>query len=83
MGWQQYSRPLWLSRPNHYILYLKAMTAQIRLVGSVFHSGCEAVFHRSAGGLPFPNLLALLGARTRRPGLGELLERGGHAPFGC
>lgn len=29
MGWQQYSRRLWLSRPNHYILYLKAMTAQM------------------------------------------------------
>lgn len=31
MGWQQYSRPLWLSRGNHYILYLKAMTAQMRV----------------------------------------------------
>jgi hypothetical protein len=29
MGWQQYSRPLWLSRGNHYILYLKAITAQM------------------------------------------------------
>jgi hypothetical protein len=39
MGWQQYSRPLWLSRGNHYILYLKAMTVQMRLSGFVFHSG--------------------------------------------
>ena len=29
MGWQQYSRPLWLSRVNHYILYLKAITARM------------------------------------------------------
>jgi hypothetical protein len=50
MGWQHYSRRLWLSRGNHYILYLKAMTVQMRLVGSVFHSGHEAVFHRSADG---------------------------------
>ena len=26
MGWQQYSCPLWLSRGNPYILYLKAIT---------------------------------------------------------
>ena len=31
MGWQQYSRPLWLSRRNHYILYLKAITVQMRI----------------------------------------------------
>ena len=30
MGWQQYSRPLWLSIDNHYILYLKAMTERMR-----------------------------------------------------
>jgi len=30
MGWQQYSRPLWLSRGNPHILYLKAMTVQMR-----------------------------------------------------
>jgi hypothetical protein len=36
MGWQQYSRPLWLSRGNHYILYLKAMTAQMPFGGSCF-----------------------------------------------
>lgn len=25
MGWKHYSRRLWLSRANHYILYLKAI----------------------------------------------------------
>jgi len=37
MGWQQYSRPLWLSRGNHYILYPNAITAQMRVCGLVFH----------------------------------------------
>jgi hypothetical protein len=36
MGWQQYSRPLWLSRANHYILYLKAITAQMPTCGMGF-----------------------------------------------
>ena len=36
MGWQQYSRPLWLSRDNHYILYLKAMTVQMRVLRAGF-----------------------------------------------
>jgi hypothetical protein len=38
IGWQQYSRPLWLSRLNHYILYLKAMTAQMPTLCLFFHS---------------------------------------------
>jgi len=37
MGWQHYSRRLWLSRGNHYILYLNAITAQMRVCGLVFH----------------------------------------------
>jgi len=37
MGWQQYSRPLWLSRGNPYILYPNAITAQMRVRGLVFH----------------------------------------------
>jgi hypothetical protein len=37
MGWQQYSRPLWLSRPNHYMLYLSAITVQMRVGWLVFH----------------------------------------------
>ena len=43
MGWQQYSRPLWLSRGNHYILYLEAMTALMRTCGLVFHSDLNLV----------------------------------------
>src|SRR5580692_9832080 len=39
MGWQQYSRPLWLSRGNPYILYLKAMTAQMRAWWTGFPQG--------------------------------------------
>jgi hypothetical protein len=37
MGWQQYSRPLWLSRPNHYMLYLNAITVQMHMGWLVFH----------------------------------------------
>jgi hypothetical protein len=40
MGWQQYSRPLWLSRPNHYILYLNAITVQMRVGWLVFPQLC-------------------------------------------
>jgi len=36
MGWKQYSRPLWLSRTNYYILYLKAITALMLGRGVVF-----------------------------------------------
>ena len=39
MGWQQYSRPLWLSRGNPYILYLKVMTAQMRVWWTGFPQG--------------------------------------------
>ena len=39
MGWQQYSRPLWLSRGNPYILYLKAMTVQMRVWRTGFPQG--------------------------------------------
>jgi hypothetical protein len=45
MGWQQYSRPLWLSIGNHYILYLKAITVQIRMSWAGFpqrHSRAKA-----------------------------------------
>jgi len=37
MGWQQYSRPLWLSRGNPYILYLKAITVQMPTLRLFFH----------------------------------------------
>jgi hypothetical protein len=36
MGWLQYSRPLWLSIGNHYILYLKAITAQMPIYRTGF-----------------------------------------------
>jgi hypothetical protein len=36
MGWLQYSRPLWLSIGNPYILYLKAITAWMPIYGSLF-----------------------------------------------
>jgi hypothetical protein len=36
MGWLQYSRPLWLSIGNPYILYLKAITGWMPIYGSLF-----------------------------------------------
>jgi hypothetical protein len=53
MGWQQYSRPLWLSRPNHYILYLKAMTAQMPTLCLFFHSNDFFGLPRQAVNLQF------------------------------
>jgi hypothetical protein len=41
MGWLQYSRPLWLSRGNHYILYLKAITAQMLILWADFPQRSE------------------------------------------
>ena len=47
MGWQQYSRPLWLSIGNPYILYLKAMTDRMRDLRTDFPQGSEfTFFHR-------------------------------------
>ena len=47
MGWQQYSRPLWLSIGNPYILYLKAMTDRMRDLRTDFPQGSEfTCFHR-------------------------------------
>jgi hypothetical protein len=44
MGWLQYSRPLWLSIGNHYILCLKAITAQMPICWTGFpqrqRAGC-------------------------------------------
>jgi hypothetical protein len=61
MGWQQYSRPLWLSRGNHYILYLKAMTGQMPILGLFFHkdlAGNEVIrlpmLAHAATSLPYP-----------------------------
>jgi hypothetical protein len=36
MGWLQYSRPLWLSIGNPYILYLKAITGWMPIYGALF-----------------------------------------------
>src|SRR5579872_1063292 len=47
MGWQQYSRPLWLSIDNPYILYLKAMTDRMRGLRADFPQSSEfTCFHR-------------------------------------
>jgi hypothetical protein len=74
MGWQQYSRPLWLSRDNHYILYLKAMTVQMRVCGPVFHRVASSSNDGASSariGLAFPR-------HSRRAGC-ELFSHPGEA----
>jgi hypothetical protein len=67
MGWQQYSRPLWLSRPNHYMLYLSAITVQMRIGWLVFHKWCNPV--------PSVNLNRIFAGRRAATVLSAFLRR--------
>lgn len=65
IGSLQYSRLLGLSIGNHYILYLKAMTARMPFGGSVFHNGHEvALVHRFLARSVLPSFTRLAGRRT-------------------
>jgi len=49
MGWQQYSRRLWLSRGNPHILYLKAINRADACLVFLFHRPANGTgFHWSA-----------------------------------
>ena len=65
MGWLQYSRPLWLSRGNPYILYLKAITAQMPIWWTGFPQ-------RQRAGLIFIDLSADSLFWAYRPSYGTL-----------